>query len=307
LSRTALVTGAGGFLGGAFARSLSEAGWTVAALGRGPRPAWSRSSWITDDVSASSLAEATREAGPPEVVFHAAGGASVGASLADPARDRARTVGSLEALLAFLRAEAPNARLVYPSSGAVYGAAAPGPIPETAPLRPVSPYGAHKVEAEALIAEMRQRAVIIRYFSIYGPALHKQLLWELMNRLAGNPAEVVLAGHGDEVRDFLHVDDAVALARRAAEPELSTSPLILNGGFGAPVTVRDLAEGLVRAMGSRATIRFSGEVRPGDPGSLVADMARAGSLGFSPEIALGPGLRRLAEGFRLGLDQPGAY
>jgi len=279
LSRTALVTGAGGFLGGALARSLAQDGWDVAALERG-----------------ADLADAVDTLGPPELVFHAAGGASVGASLADPAADRANTVGTLRALLELLQAKAPRARLVYPSSAAVYGDAGPGPISETAALVPVSPYGLHKAEAEALVAGSGLDAVIIRYFSIYGPGLRKQLIWELMNRLAAGPAEVVLGGSGEERRDFLHVDEAVALARLAGELEPRDRPLVLNGGCGEGRTIREVAETLAKAMGSDAAIRFSGQVRAGDPRSLVADMSLARALGFAPHIPLAEGLARLAEG-----------
>lgn len=282
MSRRALVTGAGGFLGGAFAHALAQEGWRVAALRRG-----------------DSLTAALAALGPPELVFHAAGGASVGASLADPAADRADTLGTLEALLALLKAEAPGARLVYPSSAAVYGEAGPGPIPETAPLAPVSPYGAHKVEAEAMITASGLDAVIIRYFSVYGPGLKKQLIWELMNRLAARPAEIALSGSGEEVRDFLYVDDALSLARLTADAALGPGPLILNGGSGVGHTIREVTETLVQAMGADAAIRFTGEVRAGDPRSLVADMTRAGRLGFAPRIAL-------AQGLKLGLAAPGA-
>ena len=308
MSRVAFVTGAGGFLGGAAASALQAAGWRVAAIGhpsRHPedtkgliRPAAS----IEGEVTLERLGQAAEALGQPELIFHAAGGASVGASLADPDADRARTVASVTQTLTFLKAQAPRARLIYPSSAAVYGASASGPIDETAQLDPISPYGVHKAAAEGLIAQacadFGLDAVIIRFFSIYGPGLRKQLLWELANRLAAAPAQIQLAGRGDEARDFLHVDDAVALVELAASLRPLAEPMIVNGAAGRAVSVREIAESLARAMGVQTHVAFNGVVREGDPKSLVADAAKAQALGFSPKVSLQAGLERLAGWFK---------
>jgi UDP-glucose 4-epimerase len=299
----AFVTGAGGFIGSAAAAAFGRAGWRVAALGHarrwadvGPHPV-PPAPWFERDIGAPGLAAARRAVGRPEVIFHAAGGGSVGASLADPVADHRRTVGSLAETLAFMAAEAPDARLIYPSSAAVYGEAAAGPIPESLPAAPVSPYGRHKAEAERLILEATGAgldATVLRFFSVYGPGLRKQLLWELGNRLLAAPAQVELAGHGDEARDFLFIDDAVGLIGLAAGLERQAAPLIVNGGAGRPASVRQIAEALVAALGVRSRVVFNGEVREGDPRSLVADVARAEALGFRPATPLADGMARLA-------------
>jgi len=299
----AFVTGAGGFIGSAAASAFGGAGWRVAALGHARR--WADvgpelappALWIEGDVDGERLATALSALGRPEVIFHAAGGGSVGASLADPEADHARTVGSLVQTLAFLDAQAPQARLIYPSSAAVYGEAAAGPIAETLTAAPVSPYGRHKLEAERLIAQAADgglEAVIIRFFSVYGPGLRKQLLWDLGRRLLAAPAQVELSGRGDEARDLLFIDDAVQMIGLAAGLEPGTGPMIVNAAAGRPVTVRQVAEALRAALHGESDIRFSGEVREGDPKSLVADVQRAQALGFRPQAALEDGMGRLA-------------
>jgi UDP-glucose 4-epimerase len=314
----AFVTGAGGFLGWAAASAFRRAGWRVAALGHPPRPGQQGLSptdlWIEGDIEIGALRAAADRMARPEVLFHAAGGASVGASLADPEADRARTVGSLRQTLAYLTADAPCARLIYPSSAAIYGEAAQGPIPESAPAAPVSPYGRHKADAERLIQAAGLDAVIIRFFSVYGPGLHKQLLWELAGRLAADPAELELSGDGEEARDFLYVDDAMDLVALAAGLDELTTPLVLNGGAGRAVTVRQAADALRRSLGRSTSIRFSGKGREGDPRSLVADISRARALGFGPAVSLEQGLAGLADWLArrpdeagLGLRQPASY
>ncbi len=293
----AFVTGAAGFLGGAVAGAFVRAGWRVASFDRSPGWAAGCAHWTTGDIHRGALAAAAAETGPPDLVFHAAGGGSVGASVADPEGDFARTVLSLRETLAFLQAHAPGARLIYPSSAAVYGAASAAPLAETSPLDPISPYGRHKVQAEAEIAASGLNAVILRYFSLYGPGLRKQLLWDLARRLAARPAQLELSGTGGELRDFLYVDDAVRLVGLAASLDVADRPLILNGGRGEAVQVRQAAETLSRAFGGDVAIGFSGETRAGDPAALVADVSRARSLGFEPQIGFETGARLFARWF----------
>ena len=300
----AFVTGAGGFIGSAAVSAFRRAGWRVAGLGHARR--WSDAGldldppdlWVEGDIARGGLAQAAASVGRPELVFHAAGGSSVGASMADPEADRARTVGSLRETLAFLESGAPQARLIYPSSAAIYGEAASGPIPETRPPSPVSPYGRHRALAELLIEQATARfglqAVVIRFFSVYGPGLRKQLLWELAGRLAASPPELELAGRGDEARDFIFIDDAIRLIGLAAGLDRLDSPLILNGGSGRAASVREAAERLCAAMERHSRVVFNGQVRAGDPRSLVADISRAGALGFRPAVPLEAGMARLA-------------
>jgi UDP-glucose 4-epimerase len=301
-SGIAFVTGAAGFLGGAAACAFRDAGWRVAGFDPAPGGPEGLDFWARGAVNRKTLAKAAQRLGPPEVVFHAAGGSSVGASIADPEADFARTVGSLRETLAFLHRDGAGARLIYPSSAAVYGAAYIGPIAETAGLQPISPYGVHKVEAEmsiaAAVAGFGLDAVILRFFSLYGPGLRKQLFWDLAKRLAGGERRLDLSGRGDEARDFLFVDDAVAMIGLAAASDAATTVRTLNAGRGEATTVRVAAEALVGALGSDATVGFSGQTRSGDPASLVADVSEARALGFSPRVSFEEGMQRFARWFQ---------
>ena len=292
-SGVAFVTGSAGFLGSAVAGALVRAGWRVAGFDVNPGWPAGCAHWTTGEVHRDGLAIAAAEIGTPEIVFHAAGGGSVGDSVANPEADFARTVLSLRETLAFMAANAPEVRLIYPSSAAVYGAAEPGPVDETAWLQPISPYGRHKLQAEFDIATFGANAVVLRFFSLYGPGLRKQLFWDLAKRLAARPAQLELSGTGEELRDFLFIDDAVRLVGLAA-----TNPsAILNGGRGQAVTVREAAATLARALGSEARIGFSGQARAGDPLALVADTAAARRSGFEPEVDLEEGVGRFARWF----------
>ena len=79
--------------------------------------------------------------------------------------------------------------------------------------------------------------------------------------------------------------------------EVQGAPIILNGGRGQAVSVRQAAETLARALGSEAAIGFSGETRAGDPSALVADISKARALDFEPKVTFEDGARSYARWF----------
>lgn len=284
----ALVTGAGGFIGGHVAAALEQSGWRVAALGRRPFAA----PWAEGDLHRDRLRALAADLGRPELAVHCAGTGSVRAAEDDQDGARRRTVGGLEQLLAGLAESAPAARLVLLSSAAVYGEGEAPKDERSTPPNPISAYGRHKLEAETAALSSGLDVAVVRFFSIYGPGLRKQLFFELYRRLAAGPETLPLGGTGQERRDFLYIDDAVRLIGLLAALPAGARPRVVNGGSGRPTSVREAAEALARAMASPARVEFSGEVRAGDPKVLVADPARARALGFEPEVGLDEGLAR---------------
>lgn len=294
------ITGAAGFLGRWSARLFLAEGWRVVGLGHVPRPPDGlppvsvidgASAFVPGALSAATLSAALRLFGPPDAVLHAAGSGSVGPSFANPLADFERAVASTALLLDVLRRDAPQARLIMASSAAVYGEQPDRPIPEETLPAPASPYGAHKLAAEILCRQAHlsfgQPVAVLRLFSLYGQGLRKQLLWDLANRLATRPAELAMAGSGGETRDFIHVEDAAALALTAASGEGFT---LVNGGTGVRSTVRSVAEGLARRLSPGTRLAFSAQARPGDPQHFLADPARGAALGFVPRVGIEAGL-----------------
>lgn len=298
-----LVTGAGGFIGGALARQALQDGAEVAVLGHGACSAEvaRQATAIAASVSTAAL---DRLPFAPDLVVHCAGGANVQASVADPAADHARTVGATAILLDWLAQNAPAARLVYPSSGAVYGAAAGHPAQRDTTLRPLSPYGCHKAEAEALIKAAAGRglsAAIVRLFSVYGPGLRKQLLWDACGKFLRGESQFF--GSGAELRDFIEIGDVVRLlmlAGRVAHPSVP----VMDGGTGQGIAIADLLKRLAQNFQPLPEVTFLGTGRPGDPVDMVADPAATMALGWRPQMSLAEGLPRYAAWFRAQHPQP---
>ena len=139
--KTALITGARGFIGRYLARALQQQGFTVCGIGHGAwteleRAVWGVDYWLNGEVSKRNLDIVQADIVKPDVVFHLAGGSSVGPSLNAPEEDFRRSVLSAEELLEWARLAAPNVHLVFASSAAVYGAGHSHAISETDALAP---------------------------------------------------------------------------------------------------------------------------------------------------------------------------
>ena len=241
---------------------------------------WGLSDWHCADVTVEVL---RRYAGGPTAILHCAGSGSVAFSIQNPLEDFSRTVATTAHVLEYVRLYSPATRVVYPSSASVYGVAEALPIQEDYRTAPISQYGVHKLMAEQVVASFARQfgasAAIVRLFSVYGCGLRKQLLWDACNKFAAGDA--VFMGTGDEVRDWLHVEDAAGLML-AATQHAGHCPTV-NGGSGEGVTVRHLLEHLSKALRRQhVELAFSGIHRPGDPDRYIADLTRAKQWGWQP-------------------------
>ncbi len=294
----ALVTGAHGFLGRHVARLLAQNGHSVAGIGHGN---WLPDEWQSWGLTAWHPANVTIEAlqrlpGKPSTIIHCAGGGSVAFSITDPLADFQRTVVSTAHMLEYVRLHVPSCRVVYPSSASVYGTVETVPIREDCPAAPISQYGTHKLMAEEMVSSYARQfgasVSIVRFFSVYGCGLRKQLLWDASRKFAKN--DNIFMGTGNEVRDWLHVEDAALLLALAAEHASSSCPTV-NGGSGVGVTVRDVLGHLGRSLrGREVVLEFSGVQRAGDPSRYVADCSAAKAWDWAPRISWEQGVEEYA-------------
>jgi UDP-glucose 4-epimerase len=285
MTKTALVTGAFGFLGRHTARRFASEGYVVSGIGHGrwlseEWKTWGLSTWQEADVSLAAL---TAYGGRTDVIVHCAGSGSVAFSERYPLEDFERTVVTTAHILEYIRSFSPGSRLVYPSSASVYGAVDALPIKENVHAAPVSPYGVHKLMAEQLVASASRQsgicASIVRLFSVYGCGLRKQLLWDACSKFAaGNNT---FMGTGKELRDWLHVEDAAALLLTASNFAANACPII-NGGSGEGVAVHDVLLRLYSRLGAKTSPVFSGTPRAGDPPRYVASIENAARWQWQP-------------------------
>ena len=279
----ALVTGAGGFVGGYLTAHLGEAGDEVVPLHHD-----------IDITDGEALRAAVVEA-RPEAVYHLAAASHVGDSWSAPVEVlRVNAEGTLNVLLA--AAEAGAQRVLVVGSAEEYGKVTPEQVPigEDTPLRPVSPYGASKAAAESLALQAflgRGLPVLrVRPFNHLGPRQSDQLVASaLASQVARNERtgdEVVLAGDLTPRRDFTDVRDVVRAYRLLVER--GEPGEVYNVCSGRDVAVSTLAEHFVGMATAPMRIELDeSRLRPVEVPVVRGDNSRLrAATGWAPEIPL---------------------
>lgn len=287
-----LITGGCGFIGTHLAHGCARQGIACVGIGRNPpvRPEdWA--GFVQGSVEEAMATGAVELAGF-EAVFHLAGSSSVPGSVAAPFNDLARQLLPTARLAEQAGAAARPPRIVFFSSAAVYGeGTADGAlIAEETRTAPISPYGVHKLLAEELLLRYaclyRFPLTILRIFSVYGPGLRRQVIWDISRKILGSAGStgtpaVSLFGTGAETRDFIHVQDLVEAALILGLEAGSTRPEILNVGSGTAVPIAEVAGLIAAILGFAGSCAFQGAPRRGDPACWQADTGKLRRKGFS--------------------------
>ncbi|GAB4203718.1 MAG: NAD-dependent epimerase/dehydratase family protein [Sandaracinaceae bacterium] len=256
--RRVVITGGTGFIGRAVAQRLADAGVAHAAWGRGR----------CDVRDAESLRRALHEARPTHVLHLAAAGI-------DPhtARDPGVAVDNVRmaaALLEVLRGT--DVTLLAAGSMAELGPTTGERVDERAPCAPTSAYAIGKLAATQLLLHGAEgvRARVARLFGVYGPGEAPTRLFPSVVRALDRGEELALSD-GEQVRDFVHVEDAAHALVTLLFAE-DVAPLV-NVGTGHGISVREAVLRVARAAGGDlGLLRFGARPRnPTDADRLVAD------------------------------------
>ena len=243
----------------------------------------------------------------PEIVYHLAAQADVGASWKAPSETlRVNVEGTFNVLDAARRFGAT--RVLAVSSADVYGRVEAGQLPvgETAPMRPVTPYGASKAAAEmvCLQAGLGSKVEVIRSraFNHLGPGQSNRFVASaLAARIAANErsgATAVQVGNLSARRDFTDVRDVVRAYRLLAEH--GEPGEVYNVCSGESFAVSDLADRLLAQARHRMGIEpDDGLRRPVDVPELTGDPSKLRAIShWHPEIPLEVTLRDILDHWR---------
>ncbi len=201
-------------------------------------------------------------------------------------------------ILDCIRKNSPASKFINLSSAAVYGNPKVIPIMEDTPLNPISPYGFHKEFAERICNEFSQlfgiKCLSLRIFSVYGPGLKKQILWDINKKIQeSKESRIELFGSGEESRDFIYVDDLVnAIQLIANKGDFKGE--VYNVANGQEITIKEVATLFVNEINPNIKLNFIGKTRVGDPVNWQADIAKLKMLGYQPQISIHQGLKNYA-------------
>jgi nucleoside-diphosphate-sugar epimerase len=291
-----VVTGAAGFIGSHLAEALLAAGQDVVSVdaftdyyerARKERNA-ARLDVLEADLADTPLEPLLEGA---DGVFHLAGQPGVRASWGAGFQPYVRQ-NLLVTQRVFEAAAAAGVRVVFASSSSVYGDAERYPTPEEVEPRPISPYGITKLGCEHLAAAIGKArgldAVILRYFTVYGPRQRPDMAFTALLEALASAGGFRLFGDGSAARSFTYVADAVSASIAAMERGRSGEVYNVGGGDEATMNeVISLAEGIAgRTLDVERTDAAAGDVR-----RTRADVRKARTeLGWSPQTPLEAGL-----------------
>lgn len=294
-----LIIGSEGFIGSNLQQYFSHKGYSVWGADIFEQPASNKYSYIKvtrlsfewDDLFKITTFEAC---------INAAGSGNVSYSVNHPLIDFESNVLDVIKILDTLRKYQHDCKYLHISSAAVYGNPVSLPISEADYLNPVSPYGFHKLISEQICKEYYLlfgiKIAIIRPFSVYGVGLRKQLLWDVCQKIyQSDNKSIALYGTGMESRDFIYIDDLVALI----DVIISKSPFqndIYNAASGTETTIAEIATEIEKGIPG-VQISFSGIAREGDPINWCADVEKISRLGFKQTITMKEGIQKYLDWF----------
>jgi UDP-glucose 4-epimerase len=239
------------------------------------------------------------------VVHHLAAQVSVPESVEQPHACVEINVGGTLHVLDAARAQGVS-RVVFSSSAAVYGDDPRSPKTEDMTPSPKSPYGITKLDGEyylRMYAEMfGVPTVSLRYFNVFGPRQDPRSVYAaavpifIERALRGEP--ITIFGDGTQSRDFVYVEDVCAANILAATSTNAGRGEVFNVAQGGIITIRDLADSIVRITGSASPVLHAPE-RPGDIRHSRASIARiTEALGFAAATGLDAGIAHAVEAVR---------
>lgn len=299
-SVTILVTGGAGYIGSHCVRRLAEESISTVVLDNlssGRRDAVPAGvPFVQCDAGDTDTVSAVIRKHGVSAVMHFAGHIVAPESIDDPLRYYANNVCVSRNLVETCLREGVR-HFIFSSSAAVYGNATLSPVPESAPLLPISPYGTTKLITEWMLRDVAAspggaefRYASLRYFNVAGARLDgtagqatpnaTHLIKVAAEAACGKRKSVSIFGtdyptrDGTCIRDYIHVEDLanahiVALRHLQAGGRSET----YNCGYGKGYTVREVLSAMQEATGIKLNLADAPR-RAGDPAQLIADSSR---------------------------------
>jgi len=298
-----LITGVAGFIGSALAQKLIEGGHEVLGL---------------DDLSTGK-----EEAIPPQVkfelgdmldrpklwtllqdvecVFHIAARVAVQESILYPREYNSTNVGGTVSVMEAMR-DVGVKRVVFTSSGAVYGEQVAQPLHEEMRPAPDSPYAVSKLSAEYYVKTIGKlwgiETVTLRIFNAYGPGQHTPsdhppVIANFLKQ-AVREGTLVIHNSGTQTRDFVYRDDVVDALIKASSAS-DVDGMTINIGSGKEVSIVDLVQEVIDLTGVKTESIYNHTAK-GGVNRMRADISRAADLlGYRPKYSLSNGLKLTLE------------
>lgn len=285
-----LITGVKGFIGGHLYWKLKGLGHNVVGIDNMSHPSDHQIPYEYADVrDYKALLPYFPEC---QAVFHLAAQISVDKSIWQPQETIDTNVLGTQNVLELARKY--GTKVIFASSSEIYGTSQAEKMDENHPLDAQSPYGASKVAGDRLCLAYQKTFEmpinVVRNFNTFGEHQADDSYGGVIsiftkNAIAGQ--DLIIYGDGEQMRDYMHVSDAVSAYILALDSDFPPT----NFGTGKTISINQLAAKIIEAAASKSKI-VHGSPRRGEVKRLCADISKAIKLGFEPKTDLGRDLTR---------------
>lgn len=295
-----LILGGTGFIGSHLVDACIARGYSVRVVSRGPehfrQPVPQVDYRIGDLSDENFIGDALEDM---EVVVHAASTTTPGPSNKNPKEDVQSNLVATIGLLDQMVKHSVRRIIFLSSGGTVYGNPQIVPIQEKHPLEPLSSYGIVKGTIEKYLTLYQQlhgiQPLILRPSNVYGPrhghiGVQGVISTFLYSVLKNKPLTVW--GDGSIVRDYVYVDDCIALLMKAIPVDTVG---IFNVGAGEGYSINEVIKTITQVVGKKLEVDFK-EGRTFDAKSIVLDIDKVKkTFQWSPKISLETGVKNVWE------------
>ncbi len=276
-AKTALVTGATGFIGRHLTQHLTQSGWQVRAY-------------------QGDICDIERYPDAVDVVFHLAAVPMRAAQTLAPAELYRVNVGGTLAVLNYCAQH--NATCLLASSAAVYGASpTQTPVTEDFPRQPLHAYGTSKLMAEVICEQQANalglKVAALRIFNVYGPGQDEAYLIPALIQHAKQQTLLTLRTP-NAYRDFIAIADVVTAFERVST-QLDAGFTALNVSSGIAAQVQDVVTLVGEVVGQAIPIEIADQTKSiAEASYMIGDNMRLQQYGWAPQFTLVQGLKTCA-------------
>ncbi len=226
-----------------------------------------------------------------DLVCHFAADPDVRNSTLTPFTNFNQNVVSTLLLLEQMRLHCITEIMFASSGGTVYGDHPIMPTPETAPLNPISPYGATKAACEMYLAayagSYNFTATALRFANVIGPRSNHGIIYDFYHKLAKNPKKLEILGNGQQRKSYIYITDCID-ASIIATKATKTGYNPVNIGVTEQVTATDIGTAVAKSMNLvDVDFSYTGGERgwTGDVPIMQMSYQKLSDLGWAPQYS----------------------
>ena len=293
-----LITGAQGFVGSNLFLGLKK-DYKIIGIGRKNKNFISRDKRIVEKkITYKNLVSLSFE---PELIIHCAGSGSVSRSIQDQKLDYDKNVNTTKELIYFISNLKNKPKVIVFSSAAVYGNSC---TKNKKKLKPISPYGKNKLRSENIFIKKSKKIkfqlTILRFYSIYGAGLKKQLIWDACKKIKYK--KNYFFGTGEEIRSWINIKDVINFINFLIKKNLKNNK-ILDVSSNIIIKNKTLLTMLFKLSNFKEKPIFNNLKKRGDPKKQIFNNHRLKVFGWSCKIKLLNGLNEYIKWFRKNLKK----